>query len=181
MADVSVTDLIFKVRHEVTVPTMATISEATIDGYGLHSSGLKGVDSQMYNAPLRVYATINEQVHYWEKGHYVRIRNADIANKIYADIQTYLRSWVEMMNGNSMNRGSMPTSDLQSLDNYAGSLHEMLGITGKVKHEAAELVHALNPIADVADWVIETSEKEAFIRDDMTEFFDSGFVDKKRF
>lgn len=178
---VEITDLIFKKRHEVTIPTIATISEAGTDQYGIPTSGVESIDAGMYNAPLRVYATINEQVHYWERGHYVRIRTAVIAKAIYEDIQIYLKSWVHDMNdNNSMNRSNPPTDDLRSLDRYAQHLHDVLGVRGEMSHQTADVVRILNPVPEVAEHLINTAGKKEYVRDGMADFFNSDFVNKKR-
>lgn len=175
------TDLIFKIRHKVTIPTIASISENTIKSYGMPTTGISNMDTNMYNAPLVVYATVNEQVSYWEKGHYVRISTATIANRIYNDIQKYLKSWAgKLQDGGSMNRMNHPVDDLKTLDRYAQSMHELLGIRGKVEHQESSLIRLLNPAAEVADQVMATADKESYVRDGMSDFFDSSFVDKQR-
>ena len=172
------TDLIFKTRHQVIVPTIATISDVVSDKYGIPTSGIPSVDASMYNTPLTVYATINEQVIYWERGHYVRIRKISVARKIYKDIQKYLESWVDHLQSGTMNRMAPPTDDLKVLDRYAATLHSLLDVRNETEYHASDIIRLFNPVAEVADMQIKQKSVEP--REDLVDFFDTKFVNKQR-
>jgi hypothetical protein len=119
------TSLIFNHRHKVVVPSIATLNDKDINERGIIISGEPSIDSMALRAPTVVYATIAEQITYWEQGYYVSIKSAEVSLAIVKSIRTYLRQWDNISKG-SYNKINKPVEDLASLDEYAVSLEKLL-------------------------------------------------------
>ena len=134
------TKLIFSKRHKVTVPAMATFNDKDILERGVPTTGIEEMDIVMHNTPTTVYATIAEQITYWERGYTVRFKSSDVMMDIVKAIYTYLRQWSDIVKG-TYNAPDTPSNDLETLEEYAVSLERMLSARGvttnsrRYKHE----------------------------------------------
>lgn len=112
--------------YAITVPNIATFDEYHIGNYGMKSSGVEAIDEALYREPKTIYVNIDKLLEYNRAGHRVTIKNRSDVLVIYDAIDTYLKHWLDYMNGPSLHTEQTPIDDLVALDALANELYPLV-------------------------------------------------------
>lgn len=103
---------------KVSVPYLATLSEAEMQMYGVYQSGVKEIDRDLYNQMTNVYIPTKDILEYFKDGVTIRLCYSSDIKDIYLTIQEYLEAW-RLMLQKGVNLSEAPSDDLLELDKLA--------------------------------------------------------------
>jgi hypothetical protein len=103
---------------KVSVPYLATLSQAEMTLYGVYRSNVKEIDKDIHNQMTNVCIPVKEILRYFKEGATIRLCVANDIKDIYIIMQNYLEAWKIMLEY-GVNLAEAPTSDLIELDKLA--------------------------------------------------------------
>ena len=113
---------LFHTPFNVSIPSIYMYSTDEIEAYGTPTSGDKGVDEMMRNAPVFTYMTIPVMAEKYDEGAPISLVNPRDSVKIAELISEHLNRWLWILK-NTINGKAPPEEDFMVLDQLAAAIH----------------------------------------------------------
>lgn len=113
---------LFHTPFNVSLPSIYMYSTDEIEMFGTPTSGNKGIDEMMMNAPVYTYMTIPQMAEKYDEGAPISLVNPKDSVKIAELISEHLNRWLWILK-NTVNGKAPPEEDFVVLDQLAMAIH----------------------------------------------------------